>query len=178
MKSIDFGARFRFEGKVMQRSRFPAIDRVGGKSGARRSNGKRQLRVLVLHDMKLMLIYYGAAFVLNVKSQKRKELIVERLSDAHVFDGYLYVVNDRLHEFQVANINKRGLNGKAHAGRLNGFSCVKTGSQGNALTRERGHDVERKALDRLEFSHVYLLTEPLDSTKFQKPGDAVGAPMV
>ena len=49
---------------------------------------KRQLRMLVLHDMKLMLIYYGAAFVLDVKSQKRKELVVERYSDAHVFDGY------------------------------------------------------------------------------------------
>ena len=55
--------------------------------------------MLVLHDMKLMLIYYGAAFFWMSNPKKRKELVVERLSDAHVFDGYLYVVNDRLHGF-------------------------------------------------------------------------------
>ena len=53
--------------------------------------------MFVLHDMKLMLIYYGPPFVLDVESQKGKELIVERLGHTHLFDGYLYVVNDRLH---------------------------------------------------------------------------------
>jgi hypothetical protein len=53
----------------------------------------------VLYDMKLMLLYYRTAFVLNVKPQKGKELIVEWLPNAHVFDGYLHVVNDRLHRF-------------------------------------------------------------------------------
>jgi hypothetical protein len=51
------------------------------------------------YDMKLMLLYYGTDFILNVKPQNRKELIVEWHRNAHVFDGYLYVVNDRLHGF-------------------------------------------------------------------------------
>ena len=53
----------------------------------------------IFHDMKLMLLDYGTDFVLNAKPQSGKELIVEWHRDPHVFDGYLYVVNDRLHEF-------------------------------------------------------------------------------
>jgi len=53
----------------------------------------------ILYDMKVMLLYYGADLLLNVKSQNGKQLIIEWHRNAHVFDGYLYVVNDRLHEF-------------------------------------------------------------------------------
>jgi hypothetical protein len=51
----------------------------------------------ILYDMKLMLLYNGTAFVSNVKPQDGKELIVEWHRSAHVFDGYLYVVNDWFH---------------------------------------------------------------------------------
>jgi hypothetical protein len=51
----------------------------------------------ILYDMKLMLFYHGTDSFLNVKPQKRKELIVEWHGNAHVFDGYLYVVNNRFH---------------------------------------------------------------------------------
>ena len=53
----------------------------------------------ILYDMKLMPLYYATDSVSNVKSQNGKELIVEWYRNAHVFDGYLYVVNDRLHGF-------------------------------------------------------------------------------
>ena len=51
----------------------------------------------ILYDMKLMFLYDSTAFVLHVKPQKGKELIVEWHRNAHVFDRYLDVVNDRLH---------------------------------------------------------------------------------
>jgi hypothetical protein len=53
----------------------------------------------ILYDLALMLLYHGTDLVLNVKPQNEKELIVEWHRHAHVFDGYLYVVNDRLHGF-------------------------------------------------------------------------------
>ena len=40
-----------------------------------------------------------------------------------------------------------------------------------------GSDIEGEALGRLEFSNVHFLTEPPDPAKFQKPTDAVVAPM-
>src|SRR5437870_12306220 len=53
--------------------------------------------MLVPHDMLLMLFYYSAASAPNIKAQERQKLVVERHSNAHVFDSYLYVVNDRFH---------------------------------------------------------------------------------
>ncbi len=40
-----------------------------------------------------------------------------------------------------------------------------------------GSDIEGEALGRLEFSNVHFLTEPPNPAKFQKPTDAVVAPM-
>src|SRR2546429_7424268 len=53
--------------------------------------------MLVPHYMLLMLFYDGAASAPNIKTQEGKELVVEWHCDAHVFDSYLYVVNDRFH---------------------------------------------------------------------------------
>src|SRR5437764_98932 len=51
----------------------------------------------VLYDVKLMVLYHGADLVSNIESQKGKELIVEWHRRGHVLNGYLDVVNDRLH---------------------------------------------------------------------------------
>jgi hypothetical protein len=53
----------------------------------------------VLYDMKLMLFYYGTGLAFDIKSQEGHEHVVERHRNAHFFDGYLYVVNDRFHGF-------------------------------------------------------------------------------
>jgi hypothetical protein len=51
----------------------------------------------VLYDVEFMLLYDGTAFVPQFKAQERKQLVVKWLRDAHVFDCYLDVVNDRFH---------------------------------------------------------------------------------
>jgi hypothetical protein len=51
----------------------------------------------VLYDVEFMLLYDGTAFVPQIKAQKGKQLVVKWLRDAHVFDRYLDVVNDRFH---------------------------------------------------------------------------------
>src|SRR5438477_13057516 len=53
--------------------------------------------MLVPHDMLLMLFYYSTASAPNIKAQQGQKLVVERHSNAHVFDSYFYVVNDRFH---------------------------------------------------------------------------------
>ena len=54
--------------------------------------------MVVLHDLKLMRVYYRAHSAPQVKAQERKELIVEWRRHAHVFHSYLYVIDDRFHE--------------------------------------------------------------------------------
>src|SRR5438270_11096892 len=44
-----------------------------------------------------MLLDHGGDSISNIKPQKGKELIVEWHRSGHVFNGYLDVVNDRLH---------------------------------------------------------------------------------
>ena len=51
----------------------------------------------VLYDVEFMLLYDGTAFVPQIKAQEGKQLVVKGLRDAHVFDRYLDVVNDRFH---------------------------------------------------------------------------------
>jgi hypothetical protein len=54
--------------------------------------------MLVFHHVKLMLFDHGAAFVPKVKAQDGKELVGEGHSAGHVFNGYLDVINDWLHD--------------------------------------------------------------------------------
>jgi hypothetical protein len=51
----------------------------------------------ILHDVEFMFLYDGTAFVPHIETEERKERVVERLRDGHVFDRYLDVVNDRFH---------------------------------------------------------------------------------
>ena len=58
----------------------------------------------VLYNMKLMVFHDGTILALNVKSQERHELIVERHGHAHVLDGYFNVVNDRFHSSLTSSL--------------------------------------------------------------------------
>src|SRR6476620_8485601 len=67
----------------------------------------------VLHDVLIVLFYNGTDSLLHTKAQERKELIVEWHSHAHVFDGYLYMVNNRFHQFSSSCVaitsNEKGI---------------------------------------------------------------------
>ena len=51
----------------------------------------------VLHDLLVMLFHDRTDSTLKIKAQKRKELVVERHRDVHIFDSDLYVVDGRFH---------------------------------------------------------------------------------
>src|SRR5438552_19169194 len=51
----------------------------------------------VLYDVKLMLLDHGADLISKIESEKGQQLIVEWHRRGHVLNGYLDVVNDRLH---------------------------------------------------------------------------------
>ena len=60
----------------------------------------------VLHDVEFMLLYDGTAFVPKIKAQEGKQLVLKWLRDAHVFDRYLDVVNDRFHYLVSPSLSK------------------------------------------------------------------------
>ncbi len=51
--------------------------------------------MFVLHDLLVMLFHYRTDSGLKIKAQERKEFVIERHRDVHVFDSDLYMVDGR-----------------------------------------------------------------------------------
>ncbi len=68
MQPVNFCPGLCFEGEMMQRSRLSPIDRITHKRSSRRAYRKRQQRVCILDDTKVMLFYRCGYLAADVKT--------------------------------------------------------------------------------------------------------------